>query len=210
MVSLGNEIFLYFYHWLIKNQGKNYVSTPYSAIPNFLRDVGKFQLIWFEESSFYLWSLGDGSPTCVSHRSSPLARVFPFLSWWLPEQTSVPLHRSTQTAQVIFKGLWRTRDLELEGILPTLSPLLLCYFIKLPLFRTSNHNQTWVFLHASSVHSPSADIVHVYVPSLPRDVPQAQEYVFVFVLLKIFFSFDVAIISRTVDYRLNEWIFSPI
>lgn len=115
-VSLGNEIFLYFYHWLIQNQDTNYVSTPYSSILNFLRDVGKFQLIWFKESSFHFWSITDGSPTCVSPSSSPLGRVFPFLAWWLPEQTSVPLHGSIQTAQVIFKSLpknqrpWIIRD----------------------------------------------------------------------------------------------------
>lgn len=36
-----------------------------------LRDAGKFQIVWFKESSHHCWPINDGLPSCFSPNSSP-------------------------------------------------------------------------------------------------------------------------------------------
>ena len=61
-----------------------------------LRNVQKFKLIWFEESSLNHWPIGGGPPSCFSYNSSPLDRRFTFLDWSLlgrPVSPYTELHK---------------------------------------------------------------------------------------------------------------------
>lgn len=137
------------------------MSLCFIVLFQILRDVWKYQFIWFEERSLDHWPITGGPPSCFSPNSSPLGRKFTFLYLWLLRQTSVLLHGATQTAQVLFNGLQRPRDLELEGILPRSSSLLSCYSIKLPTFRNLKSKIATVSLQVSSVQSLHVKIFYV-------------------------------------------------